>query len=62
MFITDRYFYPSRISDPGSNNSTKRGGEKNFVLRFFVAINNIKLKIIFFLQAKKIFLAKNGEL
>jgi len=27
MFIPDPDFYPSRISDPGSNNSTKREGE-----------------------------------
>jgi hypothetical protein len=33
MFILDPDFYPSRISDPGSNNSNKRGaGKKLFVL------------------------------
>jgi hypothetical protein len=36
MFIPDPDFYPSRISDPGSNNSTERGGGKFlFVLPFF---------------------------
>jgi hypothetical protein len=36
--------------DPGSNNSTKRGGGKKFVvLPFFVATNIIKLEMILFL-------------
>jgi hypothetical protein len=43
MFILDPDFYPSRISDPGSNNSTKKGRGKNYlVLPFFVATNVIK--------------------
>ncbi len=41
MFIPDPEFYPSRISDPEFSNSTKRGGEKMFVLPFFVATNII---------------------
>jgi hypothetical protein len=50
MFIPDPDFYPSRLTDPwcrildpGSNNSTKRGGRNFFVLPFFVAANIIKL-------------------
>jgi hypothetical protein len=38
----------SRISDPGSNNSNKKGGEKLVVLPFFEATNITKLRIILF--------------
>jgi hypothetical protein len=49
----------SQISDPGSNNSTKRGGDNFFCPTIFVAKNAIKLQINFiFEQVKKIFLAK----
>ncbi len=41
----------SRISDPGSRNSNKRGVKKKFVVEpFFVATNFTKLKIILFLK------------
>jgi hypothetical protein len=44
ILIPDPEFYPSRISDPGSNNSNKReGGGKFVVLPFFVAANITKL-------------------
>jgi hypothetical protein len=35
MFIPDPDFYPSRISDPGSNNKNKRGGRKIIFVAFF---------------------------
>jgi hypothetical protein len=31
----DPYFYPSRVSDPGSNNSTKRGGGQKIIKKTF---------------------------
>jgi hypothetical protein len=44
VFIPDPDLYLSRISDPGSKNSTKRGGGNFFkVLPFCVAPNIIKL-------------------
>jgi hypothetical protein len=52
-------FCASRISDPGSNNSTKRGGgEKKcwsyhfFSLKYHKIVNNFILKLV-----KKVFLA-----
>ncbi len=54
MFIQDTLYWFLSIPDPRSNNSTKgRGGKKFFVLPFSVAINIIKLKIIFFLKGKE---------
>jgi hypothetical protein len=50
MFILDPNFYPSRIPDPGSKNSNKRGVKKLVVIPFFVAINITKLKIISFFK------------
>jgi hypothetical protein len=65
MFIPDPDFYPSRIpdtrsqiSDPGSNNSTKKG-EYFCCPTISVAKNIIKLQINFiFEQVKKFFFAK----
>ncbi len=52
--IPDPDIYPSRISDPGSNNSIEReGGKTNFL-----ATNIIKLYQNYFSTGKKIFLAK----
>ncbi len=52
----------SRISYPGSNNTTKREGEKIFFfLPFLVATNIIKLKIILFLNRKEIFFCQNTK-
>jgi hypothetical protein len=49
MFIPDPDFYPSRIPDPKT--ATKERGEKFFgVIRFFVATNFTKLKIILVLK------------
>jgi hypothetical protein len=49
MFIPDPDFYPSRISDPGSNsNNNRERWEKIFVLTFFVATMVTKLKKKYF--------------
>ncbi len=42
MFVPDPDLYPSRISDPGSNDSNKEEGENLFVF-FIVATNITKL-------------------
>jgi hypothetical protein len=60
--IPDTNFYLSRISDPGSNNSTKRvGGKYFFVLHLFVATNVINFNNFIFEQAKKVFLSQNTK-
>jgi hypothetical protein len=53
--IPDPDFYPSRISDPGSKNSNKRQGWKNFFVKpYFVATNFTKLNsILFFICWRK---------
>jgi hypothetical protein len=51
FIILDPDFYPSRISDPGSNNSNKREGGKNLLsYLLFVSKNITKVKIILFLN------------
>jgi hypothetical protein len=48
MFIPDPDFYPSRISDP----KTEERGEKKFVvILFYEATNFTKLKIILVLKS-----------
>jgi hypothetical protein len=56
MFIPDPDFYPSqipdlgsRIQDPGSKNSNKRG-EKKFLSNLYVATNFTKFLIILVLK------------
>ncbi len=56
--IPDPDFYPSRISDPGSKNSNKRGGvEKNLFLYLFFCshkFHKIENYFIFVMLKKKI--------
>jgi hypothetical protein len=52
--IKDPEFYPSRIPDPGSNNSTKRRGGNFFVQPFFCSHKYHKISSNFiFEQVKK---------
>ncbi len=60
MFIPDPDFYPSRISDPGSNNSTTRGGVKFFLTYTIFSIHKYhkNCKWFLFWTGKEIFFAK----
>ncbi len=52
MFIPDPDFYPSRISDPGSQDSNKREGWKKIVvIPLYLATNFAKLNIILVLKS-----------
>ncbi len=45
--LSDPEFYPSRISDPGSNNSNKREGGKNFGSTFVCSLKYHKTETYF---------------
>ncbi len=54
MFISDSWSWFLPIPDPGSKNSCKWEGWKNFFfIPFFVTTNLTKLEIIFFLNAEE---------